>query len=111
MLLCLDSALLQVLQPAIELAEEGFPLHPVSAYFWDMYISQITSQRCSGASSFLNSAGRAPKAGEIHKNPDLANTFRTLAQQGAAKGEPILNACQNSVGLKCMLPGRNPAET
>ena len=78
---------MQVLQPAIELAEEGFPLHPVSAHFWKFYLHQIKDKKSAGAQAFLTPEGRAPRAGEIHKNPDLGATFRSLAEHGAANGE------------------------
>ena len=30
--------------------------------------------------------GKAPACGQLHRNRDLATTFRTLAEKGAAKG-------------------------
>jgi gamma-glutamyltranspeptidase len=77
------AACAQVLQPAIELAEQGFPVSPVTAYHWDISAPQL---RGPGKISLLNPEGRAPRAGEIQRNPDLATTFRTLAEHGALEG-------------------------
>ena len=35
---------------------------------------------------------RAPKAGQLQRNPDLANTFKLLGAEGAAKG-PSMALC------------------
>ncbi|BDA50498.1 Glutathione hydrolase proenzyme [Coccomyxa sp. Obi] len=73
----------QVLQPAIELAEQGFPVSPVTAYHWEISTPQL---RGPGKAAFLTPDGRAPAAGEIQRNPDLAATFRSLAKHGALEG-------------------------
>jgi gamma-glutamyltranspeptidase/glutathione hydrolase len=78
-----------VLQPAIELSEEGFPVSPVTAHYWDLCLFQITRQGGPGAKAFYTADGRAPKAGQIQKNPDLAQTFRSLAADGAQEGLPL----------------------
>ena len=75
--------ILQVLQPAIELAEEGFPVAPVTAYHWQAASMEL---RGPGKAAFLNPQGRAPGAGEIQKNPDLGRTFRSVAEHGALEG-------------------------
>ena len=75
--------MMQVLQPAIELAEEGFPVAPVTAYHWQAASMEL---RGPGKAAFLNPEGRAPSAGEIQKNPDLGRTFRSVAEHGALEG-------------------------
>jgi len=76
----------EVLQPAIELAEEGFPMDEGMA-------AAITSSRklkkypTSMKIYFPN--GQAPKPGEIFKNPDLARTLKRLVEAeraSAARG-------------------------
>jgi gamma-glutamyltranspeptidase/glutathione hydrolase len=76
----------EVLQPAIELAEEGFPMDEGLA-------AAIASSRklkkypTSMKIYFPN--GQAPKPGEIFKNPDLARTLKRLVEAeraSAAKG-------------------------
>ncbi|KAI5858247.1 gamma-glutamyltranspeptidase [Durotheca rogersii] len=80
-------SLAQILAPAIRLAEEGFPVSEGVAYFWDKSEAQIRGASLNGAEMLKKDPGatggaRAPRAGEIMKNPTLARTFRTLAAEG-----------------------------
>ena len=75
---------MQVLQPGIELAEEGFPVAPVTAYHWKATSMEL---RGPGKAAFLNPEGNAPGAGEIQRNPDLGATFRSVAEHGALEGD------------------------
>lgn len=70
----------QVLAPAIERAEEGFPLSEVVAYYWGRNAA-VLSKFENFAKTFLID-GRAPRKGEMFRNPDLAKTYRTLARGG-----------------------------
>lgn len=84
----------QVVEPALELAEGGFPLHhalrgPAPAYMrMDFSIAgnakRFRSQWPSSAKVYLPQ-GRLPDVGDIFKNPDLGRTFRRLmdAEQNA----------------------------
>ncbi|EOD12117.1 gamma-glutamyl transferase [Emiliania huxleyi CCMP1516] len=74
-----------VLQPAIDLAEEGFPVNVVAATQWAAQEAQLTRWGASnpGASALLRD-GKAPKAGELMRMPELASTFRALAERGKA---------------------------
>lgn len=100
----------EVLQPAISLAEEGFPVHPVAAAAWADGAHLLTADRnpsvgthtrsalelffsCSdiplaalrrGGAALLMPDGKAPKAGDMMRMPELANTFRELAAHGKA---------------------------
>jgi gamma-glutamyltranspeptidase/glutathione hydrolase len=67
----------QVLQPAIDLAENGFPLSERGA----SYISESKKilKYPTTVKVYLPN-GRAPKAGEILKNPDLARTLKKLVE-------------------------------
>lgn len=69
-----------VLAPAIRLAEEGFPVAPITAYFWDRGAQRQLAQALNG--SELTIDGRAPRAGEIFRNPGLARTLRAVAEGG-----------------------------
>lgn len=71
----------QVLAPAIELGEKGFPMSPITARAWDRGIPQL---RNGPHSNELLIGGKAPRAGEIMRNPNLALTFRELAEHGKA---------------------------
>ena len=81
-------SLLQVLQPAIELGEKGFPVSPITAYYWGRGAGQLKDQGGSGIKALLQPDGTAPKAGQLQKNAHLAATFRSLAEHGAEEGEP-----------------------
>ncbi|KAJ9657969.1 hypothetical protein H2201_007976 [Coniosporium apollinis] len=77
----------QILMPAIELAEEGFPVSELSATFWEASESSILSaspnyEEVLKKDSSAPKGCRAPRAGEIFKNPGLGNTFRLLAKHG-----------------------------
>lgn len=72
-------ALADVLAPAIKLAEEGFPVSPITAYFWQRGLER---QLLPQGSSELTLAGRAPQAGEIFRNAGYARTLRQVALHG-----------------------------
>jgi gamma-glutamyltranspeptidase/glutathione hydrolase len=69
-----------VLAPAIRLAEGGFPVAPITAYFWDRGVQRQLSNAPNGLELTID--GRAPRPGEIFRNPGLAKTLRTLANGG-----------------------------
>ncbi|KAK3399070.1 gamma-glutamyltranspeptidase [Sordaria brevicollis] len=77
----------QILAPAIELGEKGFPVSEMTAYFWGKQEKGIRDASPNfaemlKADSSAPDGVRAPKAGEIIKLPNLAKTFRTLATEG-----------------------------
>ncbi len=71
----------QVLAPAIRLAEEGFPVAPITAYFWGRSAKRLSESR-GGIEMTLD--GRAPRAGEIFHNHGLARTLRRIVEGGKA---------------------------
>jgi gamma-glutamyltranspeptidase/glutathione hydrolase len=76
----------QVLQPAIELAENGFPLSERLAAL--IASSQKILKYPSTIKIYLPN-GHLPKAGDVFKNPDLAQTLKKLVkaeQASKAKG-------------------------
>ncbi len=70
-----------ILAPAIQYAEEGFPLTEVIANYWQNSVTTLSAQP-GGFRDTFTIDGRAPAKGELFKNPDLANTYRLLAEQG-----------------------------
>ncbi len=73
----------QVLQPAIRIAEEGFPVTPIIARQWAAATEKLG--RDEGArDTYLLEGERAPDAGEWFSNPDLAASYRQLAKEGPA---------------------------
>src|SRR5439155_893067 len=67
----------QVLEPAVELAEEGFPLGEASA--GDIASTKKILKYPSTVKIYLPE-GKPPKAGEVFKNPDLAHTLKKLIE-------------------------------
>ena len=70
----------RVLAPAIRLAEEGFPVAPITAHFWQRGVERQLRHALGGMALTID--GRAPRAGEIFRNKDLAATFRAVAEGG-----------------------------
>jgi len=75
-----------ILAPAIHYAEEGFPLSPVIAADWERS-TRVFADKPGFREVFMPApaAGRerrAPREGEIFKNPALAKTLRLLAERG-----------------------------
>lgn len=72
--------LAEALEPAIDYAEEGFP---VSWRLESDIGAAVRRLNESGRAIFMPQ-GRGPRAGEIFRNPALAGTLRTLASEGPA---------------------------
>ena len=75
-----DLTLADVLAPAIRIAEEGFPVTPIIAQDWAGTVDTLEADTGAAATFLID--GRAPKAGEWFRNPDLARTFRRIAEDG-----------------------------
>ena len=70
----------EILAPAIRLAQEGFPVSPITAYFWLRGAQNQLKSAPNGQE--LTIEGRGPQAGEIFRNPNLAHTFERIARGG-----------------------------
>lgn len=81
----------ETLQPAIDYAEQGFPVSERIAHDWHLPRGLPDTagdpRKCctqvdpdSIATWYID--GRPPTAGQIHRNPGLARTFRILQSQG-----------------------------
>lgn len=73
-------SLAQVLAPAIEYAEQGFPVSEIIARGWKMAEAKLAAH-ADAARTYLPE-GRAPRAGEIFRQPGLARSFRQIAEGG-----------------------------
>ena len=73
--------LADVLRSAIQHAEEGFPVAELTAQSWHESESQLKADEGGRTTYLVN--GRTPKAGEIFKNPRMAQTLRRIADEGA----------------------------
>jgi len=66
------------LAPAIATAEEGFPVSERISAAWQSSADKLSKDR-EAARVYLP----APKLGQLHRQPDLARTFRQVAEGGA----------------------------
>ena len=74
--------LAEVLAPAIHYAENGYVVHDRVAFDWAEPEADLSADE-HAARIFLP-GGKAPKAGDVHRQPELAATLRTIAKQGRA---------------------------
>ncbi|CAG8024172.1 unnamed protein product [Penicillium olsonii] len=77
----------QVLTPAIQLAEEGFPVSEIASYNWRSSEEMIRNaspnfREMLKKDPTAKDGVRSPQPGEIMHNPSLAQTFRKLASEG-----------------------------
>jgi len=93
----------EVLQPAIEHAQEGFPVTECVAGQWASAAERIG--RFDAAAEAFLPGGAAPSAGDRFTNPALAETFELLAETGPGAlyggpiGEDLVDAVQDAGGL------------
>ena len=66
-----------ILKPAIAYAREGFPVSDVIAYGWQRSVPILKDYE-----GFAETFAPAPRAGEIFRNPYLANTLEKIAEGG-----------------------------
>jgi gamma-glutamyltranspeptidase/glutathione hydrolase len=69
----------ELLQPAIHYAREGFPVSEIIAEQWKMNAGSLETEEAKRV--FLID-GKPPKAGDIFRNPDLANSLELIAEKG-----------------------------
>ena len=70
----------ELLQPSIDYAEQGFP---VTEFIADLWQENIESRKdFPGVKEVFMLGGDAPKKGDVFKNPNLANTYRMIAEGG-----------------------------
>jgi gamma-glutamyltranspeptidase/glutathione hydrolase len=72
--------LAELLEPAIHYAEEGFPVSQIIATDWQFSVAKLRRHPDSADTYLID--GRAPRHGEIFRSPDLAKTFRKIAEEG-----------------------------
>ena len=76
----------EVLQPAVDYADNGFPVSERIAHDWHLPPALPLRNCCSSLDPDSVAAwyidGQPPFAGQIYRNPDLAKSFRLLQQQG-----------------------------
>ena len=70
----------ELLAPAIRYARDGFPVTELIAFYWGLSVPRL-SKWPNFAETFAPD-GRAPRKGEIFRNPRLADTFEKIAKGG-----------------------------
>src|SRR5690625_3957703 len=70
----------EVLQPAIEYAEHGFPVSEIIAEQWKRSESLLQQNKEAREQYLIN--GKAPREGDFFKIPQLANTLMKIAKDG-----------------------------
>ena len=70
----------QVLAPVIAYARDGFPVSEIISGVWQRSAGRL-SEWPDSARTYLP-GGRAPRPGDVFKNPNLANTYELIARQG-----------------------------
>jgi gamma-glutamyltranspeptidase/glutathione hydrolase len=72
--------LTDLMQPAIDYAQNGFPVMEKTAEDWNAEVEKLKRDPAAAANYLIN--GRAPQAGELFRQPNLARTLKTLAEGG-----------------------------
>ena len=73
-------AFAELFEPAIHYASDGFPVSEVIASQWQTAVP-LLSRWPSSAQTYLVD-GKAPRPGDVHRQPALAHTLRLLADGG-----------------------------
>ena len=79
----------EVLAPTVRYAREGFPITPVIAYYFGRNLAAFKEQEAlieelDNAAAIWFPDGTTPQAGDVFRNPDLANTLELLGEKGRA---------------------------
>ena len=70
----------ELLEPAIRAAEEGRPVPQIIAGYWRDAEKALLQYPDTAATYLID--GRAPRCGEVFRNPRLGATYRSLAKGG-----------------------------
>jgi gamma-glutamyltranspeptidase/glutathione hydrolase len=70
----------ELLEPAIRIAQEGFPVSPIISSQWAA-AEPVLAEDPGGRTTFLV-AGSAPRPGQWFQNPELAETLRAVSRSG-----------------------------
>ncbi|SEA28824.1 gamma-glutamyltransferase 2. Threonine peptidase. MEROPS family T03 [Microbulbifer marinus] len=69
-----------ILAPAIDYAEQGFPVTQLVAYYWNRSVPLL--EKYPGFRETYMPGGKAPQEGDLFRNPRLAKTYRQIAEGG-----------------------------
>ena len=97
-------SLASLIEPAVELAEEGFPLPPRAASYFTNHYDKV-AKHPAAARTFIKPDGSAYRVGDVLAQPNLARSLRRIADNGpdefyeGALGREIAEAVQEAGGL------------
>jgi gamma-glutamyltranspeptidase/glutathione hydrolase len=74
--------LAKLLAPAISYAEEGFPVTEIFASYWAAKTTENRLRKDTNAVKLYLPNDRAPRTGEIFRNPELAWSLKQIASRG-----------------------------
>lgn len=74
-------SLSEVLAPAVDYARNGFPVTELIAYYWHRSVPRLSKQPGAFAQTFTID-GKAPKKGQLFRNPNLGNTLERIGREG-----------------------------
>ena len=69
-----------ILNPTIKYAEDGFPVTELVSYYMDVASDNFKNYPNFKETFFIDDS--TPLKGQVFKNPDLANTLRTIVKSG-----------------------------
>src|SRR5690606_26324383 len=76
----------EVLLPVAELCDRGAPVPQTIAWYWERNMLRFTPENgveeIDNAFRLYAPNGRTPREGEVFRNPDLARTYRLIAEGG-----------------------------
>ena len=81
----------QNLAPAVAYARDGHPVHDTIAYYWNLSVPRLAKWpgfleqftiACAPADIGCTAGRRAPRTGELWRNPGLADTLETIGRDG-----------------------------
>jgi gamma-glutamyltranspeptidase/glutathione hydrolase len=70
----------ELLAPAIRTAEEGFPVGEMVSMLWPTTVDLLRANDAAAKTYLISD--RAPRLGEVFRNPDLAWSLRQIADHG-----------------------------
>ena len=95
----------ELFEPAIHYAEDGYLVSPITANLWNQLARMYKKKKFPEFHETFLPYGRAPKPGELFKNPDQAITLKKIAEtegESFYSGEiakKIVNHATNTGGL------------
>ena len=98
--------LADLMSPAIAYAENGFPVMEKTAEDWEAEVPKLKKNAAATANYLVD--GRAPRPGELFRQPNLARTLRALATGGREAfykgeiGKAIVDYCSKNGGFITM---------